>query len=82
MTSFSFLIRYSWELPCMDMLYIYLCQWTFVSWEKKKHMKKEDGKEYKKKIWTRKQTSTKNLKKDKQTFLKYQKERPKYAHWF
>lgn len=48
MTSFSFLIRYSWELPCMDMLYIYLCQWTFISWEKK-HMKKEDGKEYKKK---------------------------------
>lgn len=64
----------------MDMLYIYLCQWTFVSWEKK-HMKKKDGKEYKK-IWTRKQTSTKNLKKDKQTFLKYQNERPKYAHWF
>lgn len=31
----------------MDMLYIYLCQWTFISWEKK-HMKKEDGKEYKK----------------------------------
>lgn len=31
----------------MDTLYIYLCQWTFISWEKK-HMKKEDGKEYKK----------------------------------